>query len=69
MTERRSASDGFQPFAGSVPPSTADRLAGTQPAMLKEVAMKTESNTEVHRWRGFAVLAVAYFMTRSRMTN
>jgi MFS family permease len=25
--------------------------------------MKTESNTEVHRWRAFAVLAVAYFMT------
>jgi hypothetical protein len=30
---------------------------------VKEVAMKTESNTEVHRWRAFAVLAVAYFMT------
>src|SRR5439155_5864956 len=29
----------------------------------KEVAMKTESKTEVHRWRAFAVLAVAYFMT------
>jgi EmrB/QacA subfamily drug resistance transporter len=25
--------------------------------------MKTESNTQVHRWRAFAVLAVAYFMT------
>src|SRR5213592_2606693 len=25
--------------------------------------MKTESTTEVHRWRAFAVLAVAYFMT------
>jgi len=25
--------------------------------------MKTESNAEVHRWRAFAVLAVAYFMT------
>ena len=25
--------------------------------------MKTESNTGVHRWRAFAVLAVAYFMT------
>jgi PAP2 superfamily len=33
MTERRSASDGFPPFAGSLPASTADRLAGTQPAM------------------------------------
>ena len=25
--------------------------------------MKTESNAEVHHWRAFAVLAVAYFMT------
>jgi len=30
---------------------------------VKEVVMKTESNAEVHRWRAFAVLAVAYFMT------
>ena len=28
---------------------------------VKEVAMKTESNTQVHRWRAFAVLAVAYY--------
>src|SRR2546430_13590054 len=25
--------------------------------------MNTESSTEVHRWRAFAVLAVSYFMT------
>src|ERR671936_2895122 len=25
--------------------------------------MNTATNTEVHRWRGFAVLAVSYFMT------
>src|ERR671930_896912 len=33
------------------------------PSDVKEVVMKTESKTEVHRWRAFAVLAVAYFMT------
>jgi MFS family permease len=25
--------------------------------------MNTTANTEVHRWRAFAVLAVSYFMT------
>src|ERR671922_197711 len=39
-----------------------DSPARTQ-RCVKEVAMKTESNSEVHRWRAFAVLAVAYFMT------
>src|SRR2546423_833343 len=38
----------------------ADRLAADD---AKEMAMKGASTTQVHRWRAFAVLAVAYFMT------
>src|SRR5919204_4324565 len=54
-------------WIGTVSRITTSKHGGTTrrhaTSDVKEVAMKTESDTQVHRWRAFALLAVAYFMT------
>src|ERR671934_22240 len=55
--------DGSLPSAGSLPPSTASRLVGKPPMCVKEAGMNQEPIVQARRWRAFAVLAVAFFMT------